>query len=960
MATRRVAWAGVAVLLLMAGVAWWLLRSHEAAEQGAGLLVARPAERSAGGLPEPVVADVVATPAEALVPAEPAAPTSRAPSAPQALTITGRVLDALGRPLPGAGVLLVADRNDAWHKHWAFLRDGPDAVSTHVRTGSDGRFVLGADALPEAATPRLVVHHDTAATLVRPCAGLRAGSLDVGDMRLEPGAAVRGRVLDVARAPLAEVHVTFSDLPGGAEPREDDEVRLYFCAGRSGADGRFRASGLRVAPATLRAEYRTPQVWLRPRVLRDLPLSPGPPLDVGDIVLDEGGVIAGSVRDDTGAPVAGASVSAAKHGDWQEFDESEGLWRTSARTDAQGAFRLTGLQPGSYDLDVLTGEGSPAAADLVALGTLDLNLVAPRPGSVLVRLTDESGAPVEGASLAVTLPARHKVRAWSDWQFKVAAGAAAGLDPGLYRISGAGPQGAEIEVRAPGHVPSVVEAPGVAPAEEVVVPLTLLRAMALTGRVRDDADASVAGASVVLQREASDLTLSARSGADGAFRVDGLAPGTWRLRATAAGHARADALLDVTEGRAPAPLQVTLVRHGSVDGLVTRAGAPLAGARVHAVARPAAATDAGTLQDALRSGDLHEPRRLRTADADGQGRFRLEDVPAGPVLLWIERGADARWALAWGLREQADAALFRVEVEPGAATEAVLALPAPAELRGRVLGGGAGLAGAPVVLSPAGLTGPGDWPFAARETATEAGGNFTFADVPPGAWIIVAQPRGGLLPLAQALELLPGELRHVELAAQGHDLEGLVVDATDGAPLEGAVVRFDLDAEPEAGEAVRRWGRNSLGVATSLSEAMRDAVTTGADGRFVVRWLPTGRQRLMTGRAGYLEDDRFVALAPSLESRPVRIELLRGAGVVGEIRGGGLAPRQYAVSCGPPDQPRWRWAEVDGLHFSIDGLAAGDWVLTVHAYPDLQQALGVRNVRLAPGQVMDLVLQLDG
>jgi hypothetical protein len=233
-------------------------------------------------------------------------------------------------------------------------------------------------------------------------------------------------------------------------------------------------------------------------------------------------------------------------------------------------------------------------------------------------------------------------------------------------------------------------------------------------------------------------------------------------------------------------------------------------------------------------------------------------------------------------------------------------------------------------------------------------------DVTPGEWVVVAQPPGGLLPLAEELEFLPGDSRSVELSAQGSSVAGTVVDAASGRPLQGAEVDWDVDLEPEAGTSVRLWGRNVLGAATSLSKAMWRSVLTDEDGRFEVRWLPTGRYRLTTEADGYLDDDRFVAVAPSLQPEPVRIELVRGATLAGEILGGGLAPLQYAVALGPADQPRWRWAEVDGRRFVFEGLEPSDYVVTVYAQPDLLHPLGSQQVRLGQGQELEIGLRLDG
>src|SRR5262245_39650328 len=130
------------------------------ADSGAGVELPDAAPESA---PQPAAPDVEGA----------GTPETTEAVAPAAL-LRGRVVDASGRPLAQAGVLLVLDRGDAWTKHWTFLQKGPDAVPTHVITGADGRFELRAEAPGSAAQPRLVVHHEGHATRVQPCLGLRA------------------------------------------------------------------------------------------------------------------------------------------------------------------------------------------------------------------------------------------------------------------------------------------------------------------------------------------------------------------------------------------------------------------------------------------------------------------------------------------------------------------------------------------------------------------------------------------------------------------------------------------------------------------------------------------------------------------------------------------------------------------------------------------------------------------
>src|SRR6185369_213973 len=75
-------------------------------------------------------------------------------------------------------------------------------VLPRVTTGDDGRFELqgrhkpGTGWLSLSDDPMLVILSGELATLSRACKGFAGGTFDAGDLALEPGARLSGRVVD--------------------------------------------------------------------------------------------------------------------------------------------------------------------------------------------------------------------------------------------------------------------------------------------------------------------------------------------------------------------------------------------------------------------------------------------------------------------------------------------------------------------------------------------------------------------------------------------------------------------------------------------------------------------------------------------------------------------------------------------------------------------------------------------
>lgn len=282
--------------------------------------------------------------------------------------ITGKVLDSDGKPVAEAQV-------DA--RSFAM---GAGMKQETARSRDDGTFSIGG--LDEGAYEVIVRARGFGKSSVK---DIEPDGEPV-EIRLEPAGKIAGRVLagDPPK-PLAG----FSVEPEG-KPLEEFNLPVPIGSfGRSKIDfrepsGEFEVSGL--AQGTYGIEV-TARGFMAKRK-DEIEVAPGETADVGDIVLEAGVTLYGTIAEaGTMKPIGGATVQIEKSAlfNMSAFDPRS--QETAEMTGPDGRFTLSGLAPGSLNLKIRHERYSPQTAEV------DIVAGVP-PADVIVEMG--AGGAVEG------------------------------------------------------------------------------------------------------------------------------------------------------------------------------------------------------------------------------------------------------------------------------------------------------------------------------------------------------------------------------------------------------------------------------------------------------------------------------------------------------------------------------------------------------------------------------------
>lgn len=509
---------------------------------------------------------------------------------------------------------------------------------------------------------------------------------------------------------------------------------------------------------------------------------------------------------------------------------------------------------------------APAAAALPVEGGLDVRVTSsgrPVPGSD-VRLYRR--VPIDTGTGRPAWQVTGTARTDADGQVRL------GASPGAWLVT----------ARSAGLAPAQVEVVHPAGTSFSRVEVDLSTPTALSGRVvARPAGEPVPLATLWLERESSiglglaylpvEERFGATSDPGGAFRVEGLAPGRYRLVVEAPGFARTS-IREVAVPRG-SPLVVEMGAAAIIQGVVT----------------------------------LADGRMAAGAEVTFVGGAELLAVATGPGGGYSAEVHPGSYRVAAVLGSATGTFPHPVAIAAGSTARADVRLGAASSLAGRVHDhAGAPIQGALAVLSPARAAGE-----VARALSRDDG-TFEVGPLAAGEYDLDFVADGRSRASRSGLVVLAGQRFEIDVRMDGvGSVEGVVRDP-DGAPVEGARV-----------SGGKTWG----GAAGSVPAA----AVTGADGRYALPGLETGVTTIRARRSeGLLGARRTVEVEAG---RRVDADFVLGAtgAVEGDVRFADGRPADGDVVVRfVPDQPVLRAEDTgrtevdDGGRYRVE-LPAGDY-----------------------------------
>ena len=422
-------------------------------------------------------------------------------SAAHAGTISGRLRDASGKALSGSRVVWTAFRDDDEVLVQETEGTSP-AAQGEVKTDETGRFRITFEKSGVLVAVRILTPGYPEARMAGPYDS--GDTTDLGDVRLPAPKKLSGKAVDEAGKGVAGARI---QILGGSGGLGDGEL-VFLSETKAGADGSFSVVD---APEGARGfSARAPGF---------IPLTRFSLEEKAEerLAMRRGGVVRGTVTDASGKPADGAVVTCED---------------VAARTDASGAYRLTGVPYGSVTVETIYKEDYAARKEAVkvqrdgeAEAMLRLAKAAAVAGSVIEESTRK---PVAGVRISLINPGR---------LFGGRRAARLGRTDarGRFRVGGLGAHHYTVSASRDGYLPATIPNVAAAVASPGSVSIALQRAATVAGFVSDEKGQAAAGARVRIQRDPNMRALlrgasvqsvfgqlTAVTGPDGAFLLRGL------------------------------------------------------------------------------------------------------------------------------------------------------------------------------------------------------------------------------------------------------------------------------------------------------------------------------------------------------------------------------------------------------------------------------------------------------
>jgi RNA polymerase sigma factor (sigma-70 family) len=677
-------------------------------------------------------------------------------------TIAGRVLGPGEQPLAGVAV------------NFANASDNSAAAVT----AADGSFRL-----PAAITGAKVALSLTkdgfvpreAAAVDMPADGDPAPAV----FHMAAAARVRGTV-HAQGAPLLDGYAMVSIAP----PHEEQWQQEFRWANARrqpvAADGSYDAP----LPATAGSfEVRVVAARHAPVTSAPVPIVDGQDSYRVDLDCSDGGALRGRATTANGEPLRGARVRTTwlpPGSDPMRMVRSFEGPTVAAVADATGAFALSGLRAGRYEVLVGAEGCLQERTEAVVPQTEELVVVVPQALNIDGVVEYDDGRPVEAAQISAEPQAGNRDMSMSIEQMTFAAPdghfRVPRLQAGQYRILVLPPR--------TGHVNFRTKRSGIVPAGARDVRITVERGAAITGRVTDGDGKGLPGIAVGARRTGDDAGRGSyvETLQDGSFALIGLEDGA-DYTVTVSGDRRGSPYANVQRPHVAAGTRGLEV--------VLQAGLTIAGTLVDTAGNPVANTELVAVPSS--DGNRYGP----SGQTDAAGRFEIRGLQAGKHRLCAPQWFANPYWITGGDDVAAGATGVQLTAVEGGRISGVVVDEA-----------GAPLVGAQVDAEGAGGR-SGSW------AQSREGGVFTLAGLAPGELHDVRASVRGRVPAAQR-EVATGSTGVRLVLALGLAVQGRVVDAA-GRPLANTNLRFVHDGD-----------------------GARASVRTGADGAFALTGLVAG------------------------------------------------------------------------------------------------------------------------
>lgn len=766
-------------------------------------------------------------------------------------TLTGRVVDPNGKPVPNASIDLVESGSSII-----------SGSSVNRKATTDARGVYQIGGVPAGIYRLNAISKGFSPAMADPVVVNGRGETQDVPLQLGSGRTVTGVVLDADNRPIEGATVSPNRGFSSTNFIEiDDSGMVQSTDGAlTNAQGEFRMTGLdkNENSVVVRGKGFATQRPTVPETGEDLVVH-----------LERSLTISGKVVGPNGKPVANAEIILNRISGSEfenQIENPRGNLRNDNKTKADGAFEITGLRAGEYSINAYAPIGQIIDFPLnLSQDVTGLSIPLEAARHLVVLVSNSAGEPVADASVALRTAGSDA--SWGDLEFEVTHSGSADDGDGesaSTRISSFSPAvrgttdafgramlygvpsgSYDLTVTAEDYADRTTSLERVDHAQEEQVTLSVASQLVVFAMTPDEV--ALPGVDIYLKpldREGE--VLSQTSDTTGRAVWPRLESGRYEVGYREAKAQAGDGIVFSFAGGGP---EKTLhpVEQVDVQGLgrtefvlkiedlslatvlVTRNGAPAGGVEAW-LEKPPSGPMAGGM-------DLNRPKG-NTTNADG--RTFLEPKEPGKYILVVRAGRQAPQVciyveLVIGQQE------FEVEI-PGATVVgnlfadsrpmvgASLSLerdttgqenaPRTQKIAIMMVDNGDG----PVMEMASGT--PGD-----ASAVSDRKGDFRFVDVPAGNWVVKCRAKGYERWTSDPFTV--GEGKDVDLGT--HRLQ-------QGASLSGA----DASYNPEStGRSM--FGRNSLILLRDAADGMVDICMTGEDGRYFFKDLAPGSYTVTYG-----------------------------------------------------------------------------------------------------------------